>query len=332
MRPEAPFFSDVAAAPEGARALWLRTQDGVRIRMVAWRGGARGTVVIFPGRTEYAEKYGRVAGSLCERGFSVAVIDWRGQGLSDRRGWTPLEGHVGDFREFQDDVAAVLAALGDLGMPGPRHILAHSMGGCIALRTLMEGSDFAAAVMSAPMWRLQARTALREVQAKGIRLLNRFGAHRKVSPVSSTAPGEASPVFEGNPLTGNAELFAWAKAQVATHPELALGPPGASWTRAAILEMLRLDFRPLPAVPILALAGSAERIVANRKIRARAARLPRGRYVEYPGARHELLLERDEIRAQIWAEIDRFVAEVESGRTEGAGQAAKGARSSSASA
>jgi lysophospholipase len=314
VKAQAPFFAEVAAAPARAQAFWLETSDGVRIRIVAWTEGARGTVYIFPGRTEYAEKYGRVAGSLTDRGFSIVVTDWRGQGLSDRRGRTPLEGHIGDFGEFQTDVTAVLSAAAELGVPQPGYIFAHSMGGCIALRTLMERPGFAGAVLSAPMWRLQLRTALREGQSTAIRLLNRFGAHEQVSPASSTDPDEASPVFADNPLTGDAEMFASSQAQVAAHPELALGPPGSAWTKAAILEMLRLDFRALPVLPVLAFAGSEERIVSNAKIRARTARLRQGRYIELAGARHELFLETAEIRARIWREIDGFLAAIEGGQ------------------
>jgi lysophospholipase len=70
-----PFHADVANAPPGAEAHWLTTTDGVRLRAVTWPAGDRGTAVILPGRTEFAEKYGRVAGRLVDRGFSVAVID-----------------------------------------------------------------------------------------------------------------------------------------------------------------------------------------------------------------------------------------------------------------
>ena len=55
----APFFADLADGPPGGRAVWLRTEDGVRIRVGLWRGGEKGTVVLLPGRTEYIEKYGR---------------------------------------------------------------------------------------------------------------------------------------------------------------------------------------------------------------------------------------------------------------------------------
>ncbi|WP_424933407.1 alpha/beta hydrolase [Amaricoccus macauensis] len=311
----APFFAEVASAPDGARPFWLRTADGVRIRIAVWETGTRGTAFIFPGRTEYAEKYGKVAGELAAIGLSTVVVDWRGQGLSDRLGRTHSEGHVGDFREFQHDVTAMLAAANDLGLPGPRYAFAHSMGGCIAQRSLMEHPDFAGAVMSAPMWRLQARTAMREVQSKVIGFGRVFGLSKTVSPVSTTEPDKASDAYTGNPLTSDAELFGWARAQVAAHPELALGPPGPSWTRAAIVEMLRLDYRPLPTIPLLVMVGGGERIVSRSKIRKRASQWKGARLLEFPDGRHELFLERHEIQNRIWRNSEALITDIETAQS-----------------
>jgi len=50
-----------------------------------WTGQhVKGTVLLFPGRTEYIEKYGPAAADFLARGFATVVIDWRGQGLADR--------------------------------------------------------------------------------------------------------------------------------------------------------------------------------------------------------------------------------------------------------
>ena len=114
MSEPAPFHADVADAPEGGRAFWLNTLDGLRLRAAVWDGGALGTAVVLPGRTEYIEKYGRVVRRLTERGLSVAVLDFRGQGLSTRNATAPHLGHVEDFRHYQHDVAALLAHLRDL--------------------------------------------------------------------------------------------------------------------------------------------------------------------------------------------------------------------------
>ena len=138
MTSEAPFYADVADAPPGAEAFWLTASDGVRIRAVAWRSGRHGTAVIFPGRTEFAEKYGRVAARLAERGLSVLIIDWRGQGLSGRQVKNPRKGHVRRFSDFRHDLEAIRDQILVPHMPQPHFGLAHSMGGAIALNAAYE--------------------------------------------------------------------------------------------------------------------------------------------------------------------------------------------------
>ena len=79
----APFHAALADGPPGATCVWL-TAGQARIRVAWWKAGDKGTVLLLPGRTECIEKYGRAAGDLVARGFSVITIDWRGQGLADR--------------------------------------------------------------------------------------------------------------------------------------------------------------------------------------------------------------------------------------------------------
>ncbi|MEM9756932.1 MAG: alpha/beta hydrolase, partial [Pseudomonadota bacterium] len=100
----APLYEDVAEGPPGGAAYWLQAADGVRIRAAMWaEAGARGTILMFPGRTEYIEKYGRLAGDFRRAGYAMACIDWRGQGLADRAAAPRDLGHVGSFEEYQND-------------------------------------------------------------------------------------------------------------------------------------------------------------------------------------------------------------------------------------
>ena len=96
----APFFAEVADAPEEARAFWVTALDGMRLRVTLLARGEAGTVLLFPGRTEYAEKYGRVARDLAARGLAVVTVDWRGQGLSARLLEDAGIGHVVAFRRL----------------------------------------------------------------------------------------------------------------------------------------------------------------------------------------------------------------------------------------
>ena len=91
----APFFSTIADGPEDGAAWWLNTEDGVRIRVGLWnRDAPSGTVLLFPGRTEYIEKYGRTARLLADRGLATLAIDWRGQGIADRLVEDPATGQL----------------------------------------------------------------------------------------------------------------------------------------------------------------------------------------------------------------------------------------------
>jgi len=97
----APLFTDVHPGPDTGLAHWIETSDGKKLRVAHWTvEGAKGTVLLFPGRTEYVEKYGITAAELARRGLAVMAIDWRGQGLADRLLPDPLVGHVETFSDW----------------------------------------------------------------------------------------------------------------------------------------------------------------------------------------------------------------------------------------
>lgn len=296
--PAAPYHADVAAGP-APDARWLTAADGARLRAAFWRGGDRGTVAIFPGRTEYVEKYSAVAEGLVARGYAVAAIDWRGQGLTDRKGRQADLGHVDDFADFQADADAFADALAAMDMPRPFHLLAHSMGGLIGLRALMRGLPFARAAFSGPMWgvpltpqtRLLAWAVSHMAAAVGLGGGALPGAAARLDPI-----GEA---FDGNLLTSDQETFAWMKRQLSDHPELALGGPSLAWLRAALREMRAVRALPSPAVPTLIIVGSDEGIVERAAIDDRLARWPGARLEAVRGARHEALMEGCAVRARL---------------------------------
>jgi lysophospholipase len=73
-------------APDNFVAGTLKTRDGVGLRFARWLppAGRKGTVVLLQGRAEWIEKYFETVRDLRARGFAVATIDWRGQGLSSK--------------------------------------------------------------------------------------------------------------------------------------------------------------------------------------------------------------------------------------------------------
>ena len=89
--------------PEGAALAMLKTPDGVTLRAARWPPppGRKGTVCLFQGRTEFIEKYFEMVRDLRARGFAVATLDWRGQGLSERALRDPFKGHVDSFSRIR---------------------------------------------------------------------------------------------------------------------------------------------------------------------------------------------------------------------------------------
>lgn len=292
----APYFHDVADGPDGLETRWLSAEDGVRLRAAAWTGGAEGTVLLFSGRTEYVEKYSRVAGFLADRGLSVVTADWRGQGLSDRALPDALTGHIADFADYQLDVAALRSFALSLDLPRPFHLIGHSMGGCIALRALHRGLDVDSVVFSAPMWGIEMSPMTRPIAWSVSWIGRALGHGSRYTPGTSAAPYIAATAFDANQLTTDRGTFEWMQTQTREHPELSLGGPSLSWLFAALREMRTLRALRPPPYPAKAFAGSEEAIVVPGAIRSVMRRWPGGGFEVMRNAKHELMMERSEIR------------------------------------
>ncbi|MEM1374820.1 MAG: alpha/beta hydrolase [Pseudomonadota bacterium] len=299
----APLHNDVAEGPHGGSAYWLHTEDGLRIRAAVWSAEKpKGTLFLFPGRTEYIEKYGRAAREYGARGLSTIVVDWRGQGLADRMLNNPSIGHVMRFRDYQMDVAAVVDAARRLKLPKPWYLLAHSMGGCIGLRAVMEGLEVEACAFSAPMWGVQISPMVRPVAWTLSSILPWFGLGGLRSPGTQHQVYVLSEPFEDNTLTNDREMWEYMGRHATAHAELSLGSPSIIWLREALREMYTLSTRPAPKMPCVCFLGTNERIVDPGRIRRRMTDWPGGRLIEFPEAEHEVIMEEEPIRNRVFDE------------------------------
>lgn len=303
MTDRAPFHDDVADGPPGGHAVWARAADGVRVRVGLWPvDGARGTVLLFPGRTEYVEKYGRAAGDLTRRGYAVAAIDWRGQGLADRLlPGTPLRGHVGRFADYYLDARAMVGVVRAAGLPAPHHLLAHSLGGGIGLGALHHGLKVNSAVFSSPMWGISMPRLMRPVAWT----LSHGGHHARQGHrvVPGTDPDGSyvmTAAFEDNNLTNDPDMWAYMRRQGQAYPELTLGGPSLTWLAEALAHCRRMRRRPAPSVPALTWLGTDERVVHSGAIIERMADWPGGRLEMIEGARHEPMMDTPAVRARVF--------------------------------
>lgn len=315
----APYFDAVAFGPESGAAFWAACDDGIRVRVGAWPlDGARGTVLIFPGRTEFVEKYGDCAARLAALGFAAMAVDWRGQGLADRLLPDRRVGHVTRFTDYQRDVQCLLEVARALNMPRPYHLLAHSMGGAIGLRAAMEGLDVASCAFTGPMWGIRLSRMMRPAAWLMSGASGLVGRGHLLPPSTTYESYVAVAPFEGNMLTSDPEIFDRMKRQIAEHPETALGGPSLTWLGGALRECRALSRRPSPRKPALCIVGALEQIVDIPAMQTRMADWPGGSLHLVPDARHEVLMERAEIRDDVYDRLDALFSGAEDTRARSA--------------
>jgi lysophospholipase len=126
------------------------------------------------------------------------------------------------------------------------------------------------------------------------------GLGGRVVPTSSPENYLLAANFDDNMLTTDREMFSWMQEQLRAHPELALGGPSIAWVNEALREVRALRRMSSPDLPGLCVVGENERIVDIADMRARMSTWAGGRLVLEPGAEHELMMERPEVRERFF--------------------------------
>lgn len=271
----------------------------------------RGVCAILDGHTEFIEKYGEVIDELAARGFSGAILDWRGQGGSERASADPLKAHVRSFADYDADLCVfieeVVAPL--TKKQNAPLVLAHSMGAHILLRALHANPRiFAAVAMIAPMLRLETQGYPDSL----IGALSSAHSHLGLAQAWVWGMQGRDPLrqrFEENRVTSDRSRFARTQNLLVANPALRLAGPSWGWLDAAYRSMAlmrRPGFAESITTPCLVFGAGRDRVVSTAAIRDFARRLPHGSYIELADARHEILMENDSIRARFWSAFDAF--------------------------
>lgn len=297
--------------PPGARVGIVTTADGVRLRWASFAAPSpRGTVILLQGRAEYIERWYETVRDLQARGLSVLAFDWRGQGGSQRLAGHPRKGHVPTFAAYDFDLDAVLRLVAP-ALPRPWYVLAHSTGGLIAVANGARlRRDVRRMVTTAPFFGLGDAIGPAEPVTRFLaKLLAGLGFRRDWVPGGGATPIHTIP-FARNWLTSDPERHARGAEMSWRHPEVAIGSPTVGWLASAfeaIDRVLAPEALSAWRLPTLIFACGDDRVVSNPAIERFATRTVATDLIVVPGARHELLMERDRFREQFWAAFDAFV-------------------------
>ncbi len=304
-------FIDIAdnPAPDGASAEKIIAADGAELRAGFFpAANARGTVVLVTGWSEFIEKYFETVRDLNARGLNVAMIDWRGQGLSDRTSARETKWR-GYFHTLSDDLRNFFEGHVKQRFAGPYLLMTHSMGGLPALLLLSQGYDgFARAVLCAPMTRL-----FPEAQNKMLSLASAAACALGFAGAETARSRDHAEIFDGNIFTSDKTRHARFRDLKLAEPKAASTTPTYGWVRDAMTSSAAIHAEGALTnihIPVLIVTAGAEQQIDGADHQTIADSSDMISLVTIPGALHEIMMERDSIRDLYFTAFDEFVAPV----------------------
>jgi lysophospholipase len=255
----------LAAAKPDLETTLTRAGLALHVEHYRPRGRKRLALVMVHGFSAHCGLYRHVVAAFAAHGIAVTQFDCRGHGRSDGR-----RGHVDDFADYRDDLAAVVAWARRQDPRLPWTLLGHSLGGAIALDFLLGEARLekpAGLVLVAPWLKLRMKVPAPKRLAANIAA--------RVLPTLTMPNGLRAEDVSRNPLV----LANFDKDPLVHHEASA----GWFMTTLRAQARIRAHARDLNVPTLLLLAGE-DRIVANEANQAFAD--VAGRIVEVRGYEH----------------------------------------------
>ena len=268
----------------------------------------KGIVVMVGGRSESWLKYARLFRELHRAGQTVYAYDHRGQGLSPHFVKDhPQIGHIDDSSLYSVDLASFLAVV-RRREAGSVNLIGHSMGAAVITEYLADhrAEGVRKVVLCAPMFRINTDPWPEPLARLVLGLLHLAGRG------ASYAPGEHDALpdepFVKNRITSSPAHWEEILRFRRDHPEALTGGASVDWVAQALGRgpLIREKALRLGPETLILLPGRDE-LVKQWLPRPRDG-APGPMVLEFPEARHEILMEREPIRGEALRAILAFLA------------------------
>ena len=308
---KAPYLElDNYKSPKGLNSIFIPMNDGKRIRLIYWKTNLKnksnGTILLQQGHNEFIEKYYETVQEFLDRSFNVVSFDWRGQGISDKMINNKHKQFIDDFNIHHQDLAFIIENFISNNFPGPLIGIGHSMGGCILLSFLKGHIDkFDRIILSAPMLGFRNEKFIMPL----ITLANILFPRKSYLIGSKPNMGKET-LFKDNDLTSDKFRYLRTLKLVRKKPDIRLWGITNAWANAAKKEILLMrkdgwaeDIR----YKILFLNSLNDRVVSSKHIIDMSERLKNSKILNFHETEHEIFMEKDKHRKEMWVEIDNFL-------------------------
>lgn len=307
---EATYQAKVAPHLRSAITGTFRGQDKVQIAYAISRAeDPKGKIVIAPGFSESYLNYAELIYDLNQRGYSVYIVDHRGQGLSGRMVANTQIIHVDEFHFYVDDMETFIRThVKPDQRELPMYLLGNSMGGWIASQLLARQPKwFKGATLIAPMFRINTGNIPRFLAlriagtADGLGRGKRFAlGYGEIDIAKSTF----NPEEWGSRVRWKQNL-----ATEVANPRLIHGGPSYRWVRLGLRYTAKWRIRRLAkkiSTPHLVLQAGQDTAVKPGGIDLFCEYSKGCTRVNYPDAHHGILKETDSIRSHALNKILTF--------------------------
>ncbi|MFQ2191976.1 alpha/beta fold hydrolase [Aeromonas jandaei] len=279
----------------------FKGKDGVAIRYAALRQEkVDRAILIVNGRVESYLKYQELAWDLWRQGYSLYLIDHRGQGMSGRMLSDHDKGYVDQFDDYVVDMKQFHDQIIMADKPAKLFLLAHSMGGAISARYLERWpDDIRAAVLSSPMLGINLG-GLPKWLAKGLATtIGTVGGWFGEPPYGPGQGPYQDHGFADNELTHSQSRYQAFRQMYEQHPQIKLGGATAHWIYQGITgaDAAIADAGTIKT-PLLLLQAGNDSVVDNAAQDAFCTKTncEGGKPLRIEGAWHELFIESDDKR------------------------------------
>jgi lysophospholipase len=268
----------------------------------------QGIVIVVGGRSESWLKYGALFRDLGHARYTVYSYDHRGQGLSPHLlASHPQIGHVDDFRQYGRDLSVFLDEVKQREKGLPIHLIGHSMGCVVILDSLGSRPDPAIRriILCSPMFRIKTAPWSEPMARMLLGILHLAGLGASYAPGQQDwSPDEP---FVKNQVTSSPEHWAETLEFRRSHPEALTGGASVDWVAQALDSTGRIRQRASSLGPesLILEAGRDELVIPQAP--PHVGDKPGPTVLLFPTSRHEILTEREPIRAQALRAILSFL-------------------------
>jgi lysophospholipase len=270
----------------------------------------KGAIVLLPGRTEAFIKYCELIWDWKDKGYSIYLMDHRGQGQSGRMLSDHEKGYVAEFSDYVADVETFMSTVVQKAPHPKTYLLAHSMGGAISTLYLEKHPhDFDAAVLSSPMEQINT-APYAEWEAFSI-VTAECAIFLGTSYVLNKGPWDPNETFAANTVTHSPDRWTMNHLLWVAHPEVVLGGPTNQWLHESIWAdwQARGSDAAKIVTPTLILKAGADQIVVASSEDTVCNKTAACTEMTFPTSGHEILQETDDIRdAALSATLAFFAA------------------------